>query len=298
MRTEVRISFSGNRIPGGPEGVLGPAKCGPDVARWEYIPVANLVDVWVTLGEDDPRLPVLRSLLKQHGVSWLEWHEDRFTEEELDRAPLILMNPAGQGDVDGGAEWGTTFDLTGACPACATGCQQTSALFMNGDDVPKLEGLRSATTYFWHILVDDGLAADLEEAAVTGLSFRSVYAVMPDKRQVKLRWKQLCADNTLPRMSPRTTGFTRNEPCEVCFRNGYIITRDAPGRPVYRAGALGGAQDVNQAWENMWFARIKPDFSQSVLSRPWTIVTPRVYRIFRDAGVKSFDWHPIRVEDT
>ncbi len=172
--------------------------------------MANLVDVWVTLGEDDPRLPVLLELLKQHGVSWLEWHEDRFTEEEKEAAPLLLMQPNRGCEVDGGVEWGTTFDLTGACPACATGCQQTSALFMNGDDVPKLEGLRSATTYFWHILVDDGLAADLEDAAVTGLSFRSVYAVMPDKRQVKLRWKQLCADNTLLRMSPRTTGFTRN----------------------------------------------------------------------------------------
>ena len=297
MRTEVRITFTGHHIPGGAQAVLGPAGCGPDVATVTDVPVLKQVDVWVTLEETDPRLPLLRQLLTQHGRRWLEWHEDRYTEEELGNAPLLLMSSKGQFEISGGVAWGTTFDLSGACPACATGCQQTSALFVDGEQVPELEGQRAASTYFWHVLVDGGLAADLEASGATGLSLRSVYGVMPDKRQVQLRWKQLCSENTLPRMSPSTTGLDRERPCGVCMRNGYVETAEAPTRIVYRAADLRGALDVNQTWENTWFASIEPDFRKSILSRPWTIVTPKVWRVFRDAGVTSFDWYPIRVED-
>lgn len=303
MRTEIRILFDGNDIPGGPQAVLGPANCGSDVTRTEYVPGLNLLDVWVTLEEADPRAGVLLHLLSQHGAAWTEWHEDRFTEEEMESAPLLLMQPNRGCEVDGGVEWGTTFDLTGACPACATGCQQTSALFIDGEDIPKLEGHRAAETYFWHILADDRLAAALVDASVTGLSFRGVYGMMKDKRQVKLRWKQLCADHILPRMSPSTTGIQRVvqsptlRPCEVCGRNGNVTTTKAPTRIVYRAADLRGALDVNHTWENYWSAHIDDDFRKSVLSRPWTLVTPKVRRVFRDAGVTEFDWLPVRVDD-
>lgn len=73
--------------------------------------------------------------------------------------------------------------------------------------------------------------------------------------------------------------------------------REAPTRIVYRAADPRGALDVNHTWENDWSAYIDADFRESVLSRPWTIVTPRVYRILREAGVKAFNWHPVRVED-
>ncbi len=303
MRTIIRIHFEGDTLPIVQQR-LRTADCGPDVATMEDVPVLRQVFAEVTLEQTDPRVGVLLARLKKDDISWMEWHEDRFTEEELEAAALLLMQPNRGCEVDGGVEWGTTFDLTGACPSCATGCQQSSALFIDGEDIPKLEGHRAGHTYFWHILVDEGLAAALEDGGVTGLSFRSVYGVMKDKRQVKLRWKQLCADHVLPRMSPSTTGIARPvqsprlRPCEVCKRNGFVTTPEAPTRVVYRAADLRGALDVNQTWENYWSANIDGDFREAVLSRPWTVVTPRVYRIFREAGVKSFDWHPIRVEDT
>lgn len=153
--------------------------------------------------------------------------------------------------------------------------------------------------------MDERIALALEDAGVTGLSFRSVYAVMPDQRQVKLRWRQLSSDNLLPPMSPNSTGFVRFaqterlRPCEVCNRNGYLPTRDAPTRPVYRASDLRGALDLNTTWESFWGSCIdREDFRRSTLSRPWTVVTPKVYRIFRDAGVTTeLDYYPIRVED-
>jgi hypothetical protein len=296
MRTVVRICFDTNDVPGGAQAILGPADCGPDVVRLDDIPVLRRLDAWVTLEETDPRVPVLFRLLKQDGIRWLEWHEDRYTEEELDSARFLLMHANRRCELDGGVEWGMTFDLSEACPACYTGARQTSAVFVNGEQLAELEGHRAGVTYFWHLLVDEGLAAELEKLGPTGLSFRSVYAVMPDKRQVKLRWKQLCAERTLPPMSFRTTGLTRNQPCEVCRRNGYFVTSKAPTRVVYRASDLCDVDDVNSTWENQWFAIPKAELRDSVLSQPWTVVTPKVWRVFRDAGVTSFNWMPIRVE--
>jgi hypothetical protein len=162
MRTEVRILFYGHRIPGGAQAVLGPARCGPDVATVADIDVLRQIDVCVRLEATDPRIPVLLQLLQQHGERWSEFHEDRYTEDELDGARLLLLRPNRQCEVDGGVEWGTTYDLSGACPACGTGGRQTSALFMNGEHLAALEGHRAGATYYEHLLVDDGIAVELE----------------------------------------------------------------------------------------------------------------------------------------
>ena len=304
MRTEVRMLFDITKVRGGAWPFLHEAGCGADVARLEEYPVLNSTDACVTLEVNDPRIALLKSLLQREGMSWFEWCQDQHTDMELSSARLLLLGQNGGIEIGGGGEWGTTFDLAGACPACATGCRQSSALFIDGEDVPKLEGHRVARTYFWHLLVDGALATALEDAALTGLCLRSVYAVMPDKRQVKLRWKQLDSENVLGPMARSTTGIERHEqseklrPCEVCRRNGFLTPRLSPTRAVYSAPALAGALDVNTTWENYWSAIVNwEDFRQSVLSRPWTVVTPKVYRIFRDAGVTELEYHPVRVED-
>ena len=296
MKTVVRVRFAGNHIRGGAQTVLGPAGCGPDVATVEDVPVLRQVEVWVTLEEGDPRLPMLFRLLKQHGEDWLEFHEDRYTEEELDSARLLVMQPNRQCEIDGGIKWGMTYDLTVACPACGTGARQTSAVFVDGEHLADLEGHRAGATYHWHILVDDALASDLEKIGATGLSFRNVYAVMPDKRQVKLRWRQVCAARVLPPMSPRTTGLTRDRACEECRRNGYFEMDEEPTRFVYRASDLRDVDDVNRSWEEQGYGVLEPALRESLLPRPWLLVTPKVRRVIRDAGVTSFDWLPIRVE--
>ncbi len=120
---------------------------------------------------------------------------------------------------------------------------------------------------------------------------------MPDRRQVKLRWKQLCAARTLAPMSPRTTGLVRERACEVCWRNGYFQTDREPTRVVYRASDLREADDVNLTSENLGYAILEPELRESLLSYPWTLVTPRIRRVFCDAGVTAFNWIPVRVED-
>jgi hypothetical protein len=45
------------------------------------------------------------------------------------------------------------------------------------------------------------------------------------------------------------------------------------------------------------FAVLESDLRESLLSHPWTLITPKVWRVFRDAGVTAFNWLPIRVVD-
>jgi hypothetical protein len=297
VRTHVQIRFDSKNIPGGAQTVLGPAGCDSSVATVEDVPVLRQIVATVIMDDTDARLPKLLDLLRHHGLTWSEIREDRYTEEELDSARLLVMHPNRECEIDGGVEWGITYDLSGACPACGTGGRQTSAVFVDGEHIADLEGHRAGTTYFFHLLVDEGLVAELETIGAAGLSFRSVYAVMPDRRQVKLRWKQLCAARTLPPMSPRTTGIIRDRACEMCGRNGYFQTNKLPTRLVYRASDLRDIDDVNMSWENLGYSALKSDLRESLLSYPWTLVTPRVRRVFRDAGVTSFDWLPVHIED-
>ncbi len=278
--------------------MLGPSGCGPDVATVTDVPVLRQVVVWVTLETTDPRLPILQGMLEHYGESPLVTCRDVFTEEELETAPLLLMQPAHVAEVSGGVRWGMTYDLSGACPACGTGGRQTSAVFIAAEELGDLEGRRAGATIFAHMLVDESLAAELERIGAKGLSFRSVYALMPDKRQVKLRWRQMCADKTLPAMSPRTTGLVRDRACSVCRRNGYFGTMEQPTRIVYRAADLRDADDVNLTWENQGYAILNANIHESLLSNPWMLVTPKVRRVFRDAGVTELDWLPVRTEET
>src|SRR5262249_7626806 len=170
MRTVVRIRFDSKDIPGGAQAILGPAGCGPDVATVEDVPVLRQVEVWVTLEETDPRLQVVFDLLMRYQERWSEDHYDRFTEEEINSSRLLIMRPNREVDLFGGVEYGTTYDLSEACPACGTGGRQTSALFIDGKQLAELEGHRAAGTIFYHLLVDEGIEQDLLRAGATGIS--------------------------------------------------------------------------------------------------------------------------------
>ncbi len=234
MRTLVRVVFGTYKLQGGAQSVLEPSGCGPDVAEVDEDSPLKGIDVTVTLEETDPRLPVLLDILKKRDKTWREDHYDVCTEEELDSARLLLMQPNREIELFGGVEYGTTYDLSGACPACGTGGKQTSTLFVDAETLGELEGKRAGSTIFFHIVVDPGFEAELVRIGATGISFRDVYAVTRDKRQFKIPFRQLCAARTLPPMSPSTTGLVRDEVCEVCGRNGYFETDAQPTRVVYR----------------------------------------------------------------
>ncbi|MDI3291461.1 hypothetical protein [Polyangium sp. 15x6] len=297
MRTKACVMFNGKEIPGREQTVLDPAGCGPDVAEVSDNEVLRQAFVYVTLEVEDPRLALLQKLLLSYKVDWQERRWDEYTDEEYEAARLILVTETIDVFVAGGPRFGTDYDLSSACPACGAGMRQTSAYVLAGiypELIGRLEEYRAVDSYS-EILVDERLADILEGAGISGLSFRSVYSLQKDNRQIKLPWRQMWASHTLPPMSPRSTGIESDEVCKSCRRGKYHTTSKQPTRIAYRAQDLFGAKDVNRMWEHFGDVRWTGDLKTAVLGQPYFLVTPKVWRIFRDAGVTGFQWLPIRV---
>jgi len=299
MKTKVRIHFDGNDVPGGQQTVLSPSGCGPDVAAVGDMPVLGQIFVDVRLEVNDPRLSLLQKLLLAYKVQWSEDRWDEYTDEDFAAAPLIEMAGTIEAEILGGPRFGTDYDLSTACPACGAGMRQTSGYVIDGTDAESMGKLGHfhAVGSYSEILVDERLAETLEGAGISGLSFRSVYARQKDMRQIKLPWRQLWASHTLPPMSPRSTGVSWDRVCKSCRRSKVQFGHPEPLRIAYREKDLEGTEDVNRMWEHFGLARWNGDLKTAVLSQPMFLVTPKVWRIFKDAGVTGFQWLPIRVVD-
>ncbi len=296
MRTEVTLHFDGTELLGDPRAVLESIGCGPDVAEIADTPVLKRLPVWVTLDETDERLSKLLALLKEYGADWWDIRSDRFTEEEIEAAPLLIMSYDVNATVFGGPRVGTTYDMSNACERCGAGARQTSAMIIEGEYLHKLEGRRAAATPYDDMLVDEKLANVLAESGATGISFRGVFVSFEKKGHIQLPWRQLCAEHTMPPLSPRSTGIEPYKPCS-CGRSGFDTPWEIPLRLVYRAADLTEIRDVNVTWEWIGDTHYEGDVSDALFAHPWFLVTPKVRRIFRDAGVTGFDWMPIRVEE-
>jgi hypothetical protein len=294
--------FWAHLLPGGAERTLKSLGLGPDVAVVSKGWIPGQERVQITLLIEDERLPHLRALLQQHGKEPLESTRDVYTDEELDSARLLIVWTHNDVDVLGGPRLGTTYDMSSACPSCGAGARQSSAMVIDKDNKKTLKKLRATATSYEDMLVDEGLAAQLASSDLTGFSFQDVYSATyhqdpktrpKESAKTKLPWKQVIATHTMPPMSPLSTGFEPAK-CQACKRGG-VHTMNIPTRIVYHAKDLAGIQDFNTTWE--WFEEIKfnGDVSNALFPYPWFLVTPKVMHFFRDAGVKSFDWIPIRV---
>jgi hypothetical protein len=291
MRTEVRIIIDHDDVPGGIQTILRPTGCGHDVATFNEVAESTTI----TIDETDPRLLILLNLLKERGISWWEVRRDRFTDAEIDAATLLVVAMSDRNDaIFGGPRMGTTYDMSAACPRCGAGARQTSAMIIDAEYLHLFEGRRAASTCYSDILVDKNVAAALALSGATGLSFRGVFAAFENKVRFQLPWEQICPTHTLPPMSPRSTGIKPYEPCP-CKRSGYSTYRNIPPRLTYRAADLVGIKDVNLTWE--WFGDYKYNgvVGEALFPYPWFLITPKVWRVFRDAGVTGFDFIPVRV---
>lgn len=301
MKTFAWLSFHGEHLPGGPREILQAAGIRDEEVEIQRFTLRKIeeITVNVSLPEGDERIPKLLELLKQRGEEPLKGRFDVYTKEELDNARLLALRPVFECQVDGGSEFGTTYDLSGTCPVCGAGARQTSALFLDGaeDELPKLEGHRAAGTYRDEIFVDERIATELELLAPTGLILHQVYALMPDtNRQVRLAYKQLSSDRILPPMAPPVDlGRGGVAPCNLCTRSGYQTGSCL--RILYRRKDLEGAGDVNLSWEGLYNGEVNEDPRKCIIPIPVILVTPKVMRVFRAAGITEFEWVPIRVVD-
>jgi hypothetical protein len=296
VKTMKRISLDANDVPGGIATVRHVAAPAPEeINVLRRTKPGGQLRTYITFEQSDARLAALLGLLKKHNVDWSELVRDVYSNEELLAARLLMLKPNRECDVDGGPDFGTSYDASQACPRCGTGARQTSPLIVGGEDVPKLQNAVAAQTYYGDILVRENVAAALEDAGISGLDLRRVFE-STGSTQRRLPWRQILAERSLPSMSPHTTGIIREYICPLCQRQGYAATPEEPTRIFYREKDLENAQDVNATWEWFGMAVQEPKFPEGFVVRPRLIVSPKVVKILMDHEVTAFGFVPVRVE--
>jgi len=134
----------------------------------------------------------------------------------------------------------------------------------------------------------------LKDAGVTGISFGEVRARLKNDKWSSVARDQILIEHVMPPMRGELTARDEEYLCKVCRRGG---RRDFSKKP-YGEEDLVGMQDFNLTWE--WFGDFWPEDKEkgrcAKRSSPFVLVTPKVMNIFRDAGVKTFQWTPVGIE--
>ncbi len=296
MKTKWWITFNALKIPGGAATILDAAGCGPDVAEVFEVLVLNRISVTVKLDDGDERIAKLHELLNRYGVEVEASDYVEYSNEDLQSAPLLWMSPDINENVTSGLIEGTKYDMTDACANCATGARQTSALYIDGYDetLAKVRKHRAIGSFDGDILVDGGMAKKLKDAGVTGISFGEVRARLPSKKWRMLAREQILITHTMP---PRRFEPTTSEDkylCKVCRRG----VGSTPMKS-YRSEDLVGMQDFNLTWEwrGQFWPKPKEKHAYAKWPSPSTLVTPKVMNIFREAGVTTFKWTPLFLDE-
>jgi hypothetical protein len=300
MRTNVEIAFDASDLPGGADTILGPCRCGRDVVKVREFTITDVhnIKVNITLDEKDPRVPKVLALLAEHGEDRWVYRRDIYTEEELQAAPLIVVCPWGGVQAAAGSQYGTTYDMSQACPKCGTGARQTSPLIIDTEDLRTIEKLRIAATYDEDLLVHDADAERLLAANVTGLLLWTAYAKRKNGRLDELRRQQMFAEHVMPPMAP-SSSLTRTGECTTCHRGGLAPVFGQTVRFIYRPQDLVDIQDVNRTWEGIGdFREFTGDITKALWPNPFFLITPKVMNLLRgtkkDQGV---DFVPIWIEN-
>ena len=295
MKTKVHIDFHAKDIPGEAAAILTPSGCGSDVADVSDFTIVGTRTVFVRikLDEGDERVSKVLALLQQFGVKFDTWTYTEYSDEDLQNARLLLMTPDANVFVFAGHQYGTEYDLTNACPNCKTGAKQTSVLYVGHDDIKTIRKHRAVQTRSDEILVDGGMRKKLIDARITGISFGDVRARHENGKWSMVARDQILIEHIMPPMRGEFPAEYDKYLCKVCVRGGRMSWPDK----LYRKEDLMGMQDFNLTWE--WFGIFGPadDQYRERRSNPRILVTPKVMNIFREAGVKTFNWTPVAIEE-
>ncbi len=289
MKTKWWITFNALKIPGGAATILDAAGCGPDVAEVFEVLVLKRISVTVKLDDGDERIAKLHELLKRYGVEVKAFDYVEYSDKDLQSARLLWMTPDINESVFAGPRLGTNYDMSQACATCGAGARQISALYVDADNLRMIRKHRAIGSYYDDIIVDGGIQKKLVDAGVTGISFGEVRARLKNKKWSTVAREQVLIAHTMPPRRFEPTTSENKYLCKVCRRGGVV---NAP-MESYRSEDLVGMQDFNLTWE--WFGEFKFNgkVDEALFASPRVLVTPKVMNIFREAGVKTFNWTPV-----
>ncbi len=296
MKTKVWLTFRAEKIPGEAATILTATGCGSDVAKVSnYTIYEHIRDITVDikLDEGDERVAKVFALLQQYGVEVESFLYTEYSEEDRQNARLLWMSRDINEYASSGLRHGTNYDLSEACGHCKAGARQTSALYVDGDDLRKIRKHRAIGSWNENILVDGGMVKKLKDAGVTGISFGDVRARLKNEKWTSVARDHILIHHTMPPMRGELRAEDEKYLCQVCRRGGRMTCPDKP----YGEEDLVGMQDFNLTWE--WFGDFWPanKEKQRLEKRPSpsVLVTPKVMNIFRDAGVTTFKWTPVAI---
>lgn len=295
MKTKVDISFSARDIPGEASAILEPSGCGPDVANVRDYTIVGVrsVEVRIQLDDGDKRVAKVLALLEHYRVEPWTTKYTEYSEEDRQNARLLEMIRDINEYVSAGLRYGTKYDLSEACTHCKAGARQTSALYINADDLHKIRKHRAIGTWAFQTLVDGGMVKKLKDAGVTGISFGDVRARLKNEKWTSVARDQILIHHTMPPMRGELMAEDKKYLCQVCRRGGHQRFPKTP----YREEDLVGMQDFNLTWE--WFGEFWPANKDRDIGEkrpiPLVLVTPKVMNIFREAGVTTFKWTPVAI---
>jgi hypothetical protein len=302
MQTVVEIRFDAADISGGTGAILGPSQCEKEVVKIAHYKILGRIDVTLRLDNNDARVPKVLALIADAGAkAWID-RNDIYTEDELQAARLLFMSTWFDASALGGPRFGTTYDMSQACPTCATGARQTSPLIVYDDELRTVEKHRIASTNYQDLLIRDTDVERLIAANVTGAAFWPASVKRKSGAVNELRWQQAVIEHVMPPMAA-TSYLDRKGVCPTCHRGGFTGVSDQPQRFMYRAEDLGNIQDFNLTWEWLGeYGTTKEEVQQGRWSHPRVLITPKVMNLLRaktkkEAKYQGADFIPIWLED-
>jgi hypothetical protein len=298
MIVYVHISFNeGKARYGFVRDLLGKAGCGEEgLAGPEQFLCGLFSRAFM---ESDPKLDSLRATLCDAGIRWLERREAVYTDAELRGFPFLVLTVDRKPIESGGVEYGTKYDLSGACPSCGTGAVQTSPLMLALLGLPP-KALLSATC-LGQILVASELAEVMKAAKLSGVELRQTRFYRNDE---PLPWFQVISQHEMPKMGPATRGIVRDTSpgwgCPVCQRDMHCDMAEEPTAIAYDGCEVDPDKlpDFVHTWECFGRSVIKNDPERNLVqgfAQPRILVKPRVLDLFRKHKVRGARFQPVRV---
>ncbi len=297
MRTKVYVSFNS-----GAGRWLEVQKLFLRTGCAEFLPVepgwGN--NYGVTLDSGDPRLQQLRHGLKElekSGFIWSERQDEVYSDQELVTFPAIWLsvNRAPQGN--GGPTYGTTYDLSKACPVCGTGAVQTSPLVLKASELKVPKSRDVFETLDGEIMISPRVAEAFKKASVSGVDLR---LAVSHRDRSRLPWFQILPTHGMPRMAETSAGIEREKPCPRCGRDGYFGSAYLPMRIRYRACevTLDKVPDFARTWECFGNSALREPFHESGFATPLLVVKPKVFRLLRELKVRGLRFLPVEIESS
>ncbi|MBK9261724.1 MAG: hypothetical protein IPM54_18225 [Polyangiaceae bacterium] len=302
MQTVVEIQFDAADISGGADAILGPSQCEKEVVKIAHYKILGRIDVTLQLDNNDARVPKLLALLADAGAkAWIN-RNDIYTEDELQAARLLFVSNWIDASAWGGPRFGTTYDMSQACPTCATGARQTSPLIVGDIELRTVEKHRVASTNHADLLIRDTDVERLIAANITGAVFWPASVKRKSGEISELRWQQAVIEHVMPPMAA-SSYLDRKGVCPTCHRGGFTGVSDQPLRITYRAEDLANIHDFNRTWEWLGeYGTTEEEVQQGRWSHPGVLVTPKVMNLLRaktkkEAKYQGCDFIPVWLED-